>query len=169
MGPLQSFEIYKYFRALWTRMWYVSTLPHHLSSRPLTQPLCRLLAFDAGTTADVGPSSPGHLRSDFPLLLGLCIAGSILQTRWRWAATLLSERRFIRKCIQGWALTWEALWPSTRFPNTSSHRRGSVPMSQSCDPCEEIPKSITLSCWGWTFTPLALCRVSIIGRSSLRC
>jgi hypothetical protein len=48
-------------------------------------------------------------------------------------------------------------------------RWDSIPMSRSCDPCEEIPRSVTLARWGWTFAPLALRRVSIIRRSSLRC
>jgi hypothetical protein len=69
----------------------MSTLPHHLSGRPPTEPLHRLLAFGEGKTSDVGPPPTGHLRSDSPLLLGLCVVSSILQTRQRWVATFLSE------------------------------------------------------------------------------
>jgi hypothetical protein len=97
----------------------MSTLPCHLSGRPPTQPLHRLLSFGAGMTSDVGPPPPGHLHSDFPLLLGLHVAGSILQTRQRWVATFLSERRFVRKCVRGWASFWEAPWPSARILNSS--------------------------------------------------
>jgi hypothetical protein len=93
-----------------TRTWHVSTLPHHLSGRPPTEPLRRLLAFGEGKTSDVGPPPTGHLRSDSPLLLGLCVVSSILQTRQRWAATFLSEGRFIWKCTRGWALIWESQW-----------------------------------------------------------
>jgi hypothetical protein len=86
-------------------------------------PLRCLPTFGALMTFDSEPLSPWDLRSDFPFLLGLRVADSILQTRWRWAATFILGRRFVRTYFRGWASIWESTWPLARIPNTNNSRK----------------------------------------------
>jgi hypothetical protein len=40
-------------------------------------------------------------------------------------------------------------------PIVANRRQGSIPMSQTCDWCEQVsPKSVTLAHWDWTFAVL---------------
>jgi hypothetical protein len=93
---------------------------------------------------------------------------SLLHKTRMCAADVIVKRRFTETHVRGWAPLWNLsdLWPAS--PTVAPRRRGSIPMSRSYSPCEEILGSVTLTRLGWTFAPLALRRVSIVRRSSPR-
>jgi hypothetical protein len=66
----------------------------------------------------------------------------------------------------GWASVQNLRGLLSPSPTVAPRKRGSIPMSRSCGPGGEIPESVILARWGWTFAHCTLRRVLTIKRYS---
>jgi hypothetical protein len=154
MGSLQSFKIYKYFRAPQMMMQCVSNLPCHPPSRPLARPLHHLCVFIMRMSFIATPSPPRSLRcgnglqSGPPLPPKHRVADLILQKGKGGEQPLFRGKGSSGCALDGGFQFWNLRGPQPASPIVAPRKRGSIMMSRSCGPCEEIPKSVTLACWG---------------------